>query len=233
MTTVKKIDRRKKYMMMVDVETTLSDGNEQIIFDLGFAIFTKDGSVYEKRSYVIAEVFDNYNLMSRAYYFSKYPKYLKGLESGEFVKAHWVTAITEMMNLINQYDVKEVVAYNLAFDLRAIKKTNEYIRNREFKLFDNLKQECLWNKAVETICQQKSYKAFCKKHGLIAPSGKFYKTSAESVFAYMENNPSFEEEHTGLEDVLIEIKIYNRVMRQKKKMTKGIVNQPYKKAMID
>ena len=40
----------------------------------------------------------------------------------------------------------------------------------------------------------------------------------------MENNPSFEEEHTGLEDVLIEIKIYNRVMRQKKKMTKGIVN---------
>ena len=29
MTTVKKIDRRKKYMMMVDVETTLSDGNEQ------------------------------------------------------------------------------------------------------------------------------------------------------------------------------------------------------------
>ena len=118
--------------------------------------FTKDGSVYEKRSYVIAEVFDNYNLMSRAYYFSKYPKYLKGLESGEFVKAHWVTAITEMMNLINQYDVKEVVAYNLAFDLRAIKKTNEYIRNKEFKLFDNLKQECLWNKAVETICQQKS-----------------------------------------------------------------------------
>ena len=36
----------------------------------------------------------------------------------------------------------------------------------------------------------------------------------------MENNPSFEEEHTGLEDVLIEIKIYNRVMRQKKKMKK-------------
>ena len=76
--------------------------------------------------------------------------------------------------------------------------------------------------AVETICQQKNFKKFCEKHDLKSKSGKYYKSSAEAVYAYMTNTPDFEEEHTGLADVLIEIEIYKKVRSQKKKMTKGI-----------
>lgn len=232
MTQVKKIDRRKAYRLMLDVETTMADNNEQIVFDLGFAVFTKDGKIYEQRSYVISEVFDNYNLMERAYYFKKYPMYLEGLKTGKFVKTHWANALLEMYNLIQQYDIKEVSAYNLNFDLGAINRTNQLIRGKANRMFDGLKTNCLWGMTVETICQQKGFKRFCEKHELIAPSGKFYKSSAEAVYAYMTNNPDFEEEHTGLADVLIEIEIYNRVARQKKKMSRGIVGQPFKKVAI-
>ena len=48
----------------------------------------------------------------------------------------------------------------------------------------------------------------------------------------MNNIPEFEEEHTGLADVLIEVEIYNRVARQKKKTTKGIFASPYRKVAI-
>lgn len=229
---MKKIDRRKSYKLMIDVETTMADNNEQIVFDLGFAIFTKDGEVHEQRSFVIAEVFDNQMLMERAYYFSKYPQYLEGLETGKFKKVMWATALVEMMNLINQYEVKEVSAYNLNFDLTAISKTNKFIRGKAFQLFDGMKKNDLWGMAVETVCQQKGFSVFCEKHGLISPSGKFYKSSAEAVYAYMNNQPEFEEEHTGLADVLIEVEIYNRVARQKKKMTKGIYGQPFRKVAI-
>lgn len=229
---MKKIDRRKAYKLMIDVETTMADDNKQIVFDLGFAVFTKDGEIYEQRSYVIAEVFDNYNLMERAYYFKKYPMYLEGLKTGKFEKVHWVKAMTEMYNLIGQYNIKEVSAYNLNFDLGAINRTNQLIRGKANQLFDPLDKNCLWGMAVETVCQQKGFAKFCEKHDLIAPSGKFYKSSAEAVYAYMNNQPEFEEEHTGLADVLIEVEIYNRVARQKKKMSKGILGQPFRKVKI-
>ena len=57
-------------------------------------------------------------------------------------------------------------------------------------------------------------------------------TNAERMFAYMSSNEEFEEEHTGLADVLIEVEIYNRVARQKKKVSGGIIGSPYKKVAI-
>ena len=50
---MKKIDKRKSYKMMIDVETTMADNHQQVVFDLGVAVFTKDGKIYEQRSYVV------------------------------------------------------------------------------------------------------------------------------------------------------------------------------------
>ncbi|MDY3778533.1 MAG: hypothetical protein SOZ53_06765, partial [Candidatus Onthovivens sp.] len=231
MTTVK-IDKRKSYKICLDTETTLAENNEQVIFDLGFCVFTQDGTIYEKFSFVIDEVFSNYELMKKAFYFSKFPIYLEGLNTGKFQKVPWKYALLKLMEMIEKYNVKEICAYNLKFDLGAINKTNQYIRGREFKLFDNLKHTCIWGQTCEVVFQQKSFKAFAEKHGLISDSGKFYKTSAEVAYKYLINNPDFEEEHTGLEDSLIEVQIYVRNKRQKKKMSGGIINQPFRKVAI-
>ena len=37
----------------------------------------------------------------------------------------------ELKALIEEYNIKEVSAYNLSFDLNAINKTNQLIRGRE------------------------------------------------------------------------------------------------------
>ena len=47
-------------------------------------------------------------------------------------------------------------------------------------------------------------------------------TSAEVVWAYLTDNVDFEEKHTGLEDVKIEVQIMAHCFRQHKKMDKGI-----------
>ena len=53
-----KIDRRKKYIMCLDVETA-NGFSKPLIYDMGFAITDKKGNIYQKFSFVIEEIFDN------------------------------------------------------------------------------------------------------------------------------------------------------------------------------
>lgn len=229
----KKIDKRIKYMIMLDVETApvkIDNKETQIIFDIGFCVFDKRGNIYEKFSFVIEEIFLDIDTMRKAVYYNKYPLYLKGLRNGKFVEVPWGYAMKALAECIAFYNINEILAYNLTFDKNAIINTNKYLRpNRPFKLFDNKELNCLWGMFVETVGQQKSYQRFCEKHNLITDSGKFLSSRAETAYAYMVNDPTFVEEHTGLSDVLIEIEIYKRVIRQNKKMTKGILGCPYRK----
>ena len=54
------------------------------------------------------------------------------------------------------------------------------------------------------------------------------RTTAEILYRYLSGNNDFVEEHTGLEDVLIEIEIFVQATRQKKKMKRS----PYKNKEI-
>lgn len=226
-----KIDKRFNYRLMLDVETI--GVGEKAIFDIGFAVFTKNGEIVEERSYLIKEIFEDYNRMKKAYYFKKYPEYVTGLAKGEFTVVPWVEAMKDMMNLIEMYNIKEVLAYNLNFDLGAIEYTNQELRGRRFGLFDDMRKTCVWGLAAETICQQKSFIKYCEKHEKYTASGKFYQSSAEAVYSYMINHPDFVEKHMGLADVKIEVAIYARVARQHKKVTGGILGQPFQKVKIE
>ena len=50
------MDRRKKYYLVVDVETANST-QEALVYDLGFAICDKKGNIYVEKSYVITDIF--------------------------------------------------------------------------------------------------------------------------------------------------------------------------------
>ena len=62
---------------------------------------------------------------------------------------------------------------------------------------------------------------FCLENGFYSESGNC-KTSAETVWAYLTQAPEFEERHTGLEDVKIEVEIMAHCFRQHKSMDRGI-----------
>ena len=66
-----KIDKRKKYYMILDVETANSL-EEGLVYDIGFQIIDKKGNIYEKDSFLIYDIFVLENqLMKTCYYKEK------------------------------------------------------------------------------------------------------------------------------------------------------------------
>lgn len=223
-------DNRVKKILVLDVETI--GVGEKAIFDIGFIICDKKGNKFIKRSYLVKEVFEDKQRMEKAYYFKKYPKYLAGIKTGAFTIANWSDILTDMYTLIKKYNVKQISAYNLQFDLSAIEYTNLELRGKEFKMFDNLELQCIYGLAVETICQQKTYQKQFHDKRLFTASGKFISGTAESVYKYCIQKFDFVEQHMGIYDCEIEVDIMARCYRQNKKFTKGIIKSPYQKLKV-
>ena len=60
--------------------------------------------------------------------------------------------------------------------------------------------------AQDTVVNTRNYKTWATDNGYIMKNGAPRKT-AEMLYQYMTGEEDFEEEHTGLEDVLIEVAI--------------------------
>lgn len=75
-----KIDKRKKYMLVLDCETAPLDNGlnkvdpyNMVVYDLGFAVVDKKGNVYAMGSFVNSDIFiDEFALMRSAYYSEKF-----------------------------------------------------------------------------------------------------------------------------------------------------------------
>lgn len=223
------IDKRKKYFITVDVETT-GGLAEKIVYDLGFAIHDRKGEILFEKSYLIDEIFNDEKLMSTAYYAKKVPQYRKDLENGLHELTNFATAREVFMLACAYFKPKTVMAYNLNFDMDALQKTAKRLMNRD-KFLDvrvgHIEPKDIWSYACEVLFSQKSFAKFAFENGLYSQAGN-YKTSAEVAYAYMTSNPHFEEQHTGLEDVRIEVEIFARCERQNKKHEAGILNHPWK-----
>ena len=223
------MDKRKKYYLVVDVETANST-EQALTYDIGFSVCDKKGNVYESKSFAISDIFfdekkiyNNYELMDSAYYANKLPQYYEGMRSGAWKVVPLLVARQEIHRLMKEYNINVVCAYNCNFDKNALNTTLRYISKSKIRWFFPYGTEfyCIWNMACQTICKQKGYLRFCLNNGLYSESGNM-KTSAETVWAYITQNPNFEEKHTGLEDVKIEVQIFAKCIAQHKKMDKGI-----------
>lgn len=214
------IDKRKTYYITLDTEGANSI-EMPFAYDLGFAIHDKHGNIYHQENLVIFETFYQMQMfMKNAYYADKLPQYHEEIALG-IRKVVTIQQAKEIFNTYAQlYNVRAVIAYNMPYDYRAL--TNA-IRNRhglqewfftfDYELWDSLKM------ARQTICKQKSYREFCENNGFTwGKNNKNLRTSAEVVYRYLTQDLDFEEKHTGLEDVKIEVAIFAKVMRQHKKM---------------
>ena len=75
---------------------------------------------------------------------------------------------------------------------------------------------CIWCLACEVLYTQKTFGKVAIRNNWVSEVGNF-RTTAEVGHRYITGNIDFEEEHTGLEDVLIEIGIMAYAFRQNKK----------------
>lgn len=217
------IDKRKSYYLTIDTETA-NGLDDPMMYDLGGAIHDKRGHVYETFSFVIYDVFcADRALFNTAYYATKRPMYEAQIAAGQRKIVSIYTARKHVADLCKKYNVKAIIAHNARFDYRSTNYTIRYVTKSKSRYFlpygipmwDTLKM------AQDTICQQPTYQRWCKRNGYCMKNGK-PRATAEILYQYITQNVEFVEDHTGLEDVLIEKEIFAKCMAQHKKMRKNV-----------
>jgi len=197
---------------VTDIETTLK---HRIAFDVAWRWIDRRGKEYAKGSYLIEEAFKYdvpYFKEKLGFYFKDtFEHYIQPLSM-----AYIRILFNEQLNDFRS-DGHNLVfaAYNAAFDTKYLGKTCQKILKMPF-LDSQLNMLDIWHYWALSVPM--NYKA------PLTASGKFYSTSAESVFQYENQDPNFEERHIAFSDVEIESKILLKVLARKKKMP--IVSHP-------
>lgn len=195
--------------MIIDTET--ANGLDQPLpYDIGYIIFDdKSGRVLCSRSFVVAEIFLDNDLMNSAYYAEKKPQYWTEIKAGKRTMKKLTNIRRTILDDMERWNVTEVGAYNMQFDQRAVVNDTRYITASLIRyLFPyGTKYFCIWNMACTSICQTDDYIQFVLDNDMLTEKGNI-PTSAEAVYAFLQNDKDFSEAHTGLEDVRIEKDIY-------------------------
>ena len=214
------IDKRKSYYLTIDTETA-NGLDDPMMYDLGGCIHDRQGNVYETFSFIIYDVFcADRQLFDTAYYAEKRPMYEAQIAEGKRKIVSIYTAKRHVADLCKKYNVKAIIAHNARFDYRSTNYTLRYVTKSKSRYFlpygipmwDTLKM------AQDTICKQKTYIKFCQDNGYMV-RGRV-RATAEILYRYIKNDNDFIEDHTGLEDVLIEKEICAKCIAQHKKMRK-------------
>jgi hypothetical protein len=97
-------------------------------------------------------------------------------------------------------------------------------RDESYPLFD------IWGLSCENLVNNDEYRKFCKDNEKTTASGRYYPTSAETVYSYLTQNAQFVESHTAVEDADIECEILAKIFEKvkPKDMTMGIIYFPFR-----
>lgn len=221
---------KKKYFLVLDTETC-NTIEQPLPYDIGWAICDRKGNIYEERSYIVAETFlEMRDVMKTAYYAEKLPLYWDDIKTGDrTIKTMW-NIRKQMREDIKNYKVRSVGAYNMAFDKRALNNLMRYVSKSWCRWWFPFGIDffCIWSMACDVILNRSTYIKFAEKNGLISEKNNIM-TSAECAYKYIKNDLDFKENHTGLEDVKIEIAVMAECYRQHKKMDSKINSACWRK----
>lgn len=213
---------KKNIYCVFDTETIGID--KKWIYDLGMVIITKKGFPLFGKRWIIEEVMNIPNIDEIAYYGKKIRTFYKNMQTVKFAYAR-----EEFRKIMEYFKVNTITAYNLQFDMSAVKSTIKFtgiggkFLNYPVDYFD------LWNASCNSIFQQKLFKETAIENQWLTENGNF-RTTAEIAYRYITGNYNFIESHTALEDASIEAKILQEVCRQKKGYQKNeIVHMPWRK----
>ena len=225
------MDRRISYKIVIDTETCPIDKDLTDVlptnmwtYDCGWAVVDKRGNVYRTRSFVNADIFlDEKDLMKSAYYAEKIPRYWEDIKAGRRTLTSFYNIRKTLMEDIAEFNVTEIFAHNMRFDYGTLNTTQRWLTKSKYRYFfskdlvicDTLKM------ARDVIAKMPTYHRFCEENGYMTKNHQV-KLTAEVIFRFITKNNDFVENHTGLEDVLIEKEILAYCYKQHKKMRKKL-----------
>ena len=218
---IKKIDLKKeRYLMFIDTERIgkLNVIESILPFEIGMKVYdTEQDKIVKEKSYLVRKFFNNKYIMLSTFSATKYPNYFEKLENDKRYKTMSVTDIArDIEKTISRYAIKIMVAHNGNFDKTAISRLFE-----DFGVDNPLENIDLLDtmELSKVITFSKSYADYCIAHKdrlnsikdscFITNSGRV-RTTAQAIYCYITNNSEFEEAHTGLEDIDIEIEIFKK-----------------------
>ena len=225
------MDKRVSYKIVIDTETCPIDKDltdvlptNMWVYDCGWAVVDKRGNVYRTRSFVNADIFlDEKDLMKSAYYAEKIPRYWEDIKAGRRTLTSFCNIRKTLMEDIAEFNVTEIFAHNMRFDYGTLNTTQRWLTKSKYRYFfskdlvicDTLKM------ARDVIAKMPTYRRFCEENGYMTKNHQV-KLTAEVIFRFITKNNDFVENHTGLEDVLIEKEILAYCYKQHKKMRKKL-----------
>lgn len=220
---VKQVNLKKeRYLMFIDTETigTLNVKESILPFEIGMKVLdTENNKIVKEKSYLVRKFFNNKFIMLSTFSATKYPNYFEKLENDKRYKTMSVNDISkDIEKTISRYGIKIMVAHNGNFDKTAMSRLfNEFGVENPFEKIDLLDTM----EISKIITFSKDYTNFClenkdnlnsmKDSNFITNSGRV-RITAQAIYCYLTQNPDFQEAHTGLEDIDIEIEIFRKSM---------------------
>lgn len=192
------------------------------VYDFGLQVVDNEGYVYEEMSFVNEDVFFGLpQAMQEAYFADKIPQYLTDIRMGKRKIVNTWQMYKIIRELVQKYDIKAFIAHNARFDVRVLNSTLRYQTKSKRRYFFPYGIP-IWDTmtmANDTICKQSNYRKFCLDNGYMT-NHKIpqVRKTAEILWRFLTGDNTFEESHTGLEDVQIEAQIFAECVRRHKRM---------------
>lgn len=226
------MEKHKNNTMILDTET-VGDFESPLVHDLGYTIVDKHNKIIAQKRFLIRETRACKAVLLTEFYRRKASLYDSAIEMGTVRVYPWGTVKRILLDDMKRYKVKQVAAYNLAYDYKAINFTDKFFSGmKKSKIIEAFKRRdlvCLWGLTVDTIGQTEQYYNFCLENDRVTEAGNI-RTDAETVYRFA-ICPDFVEEHTALDDAIAETEIYLHILKNYTgKIRKGLQYNVWKRA---
>ena len=215
----------RKTIMVLDTEACDLAGN---VYDVGYTVANRRGEIVTQYNALVSEIFTDASKMMGAFYAKKlFTHYAPMLDAGTISLKPWAEIVKQMQDDIAQHNVNVMAAYNLGFDRRVMRQTNERLSDGS-PICAKMDQLDIWQFACETKLSQARYKQIARENGWTSSAGNI-RTGAEYAYRFCSGDHGFIEDHTALSDAIIETKILADCYACKKSVPYGIINaQPWR-----
>ena len=194
------------YRIILDTETT-NDIDCPLVYDFGFAVIDEDCNIVETHSYVVADIFLDKEMMESAFFADKIPTYWKDIKSGLRELKTFYNIEKAFISICKAYNVNEFIAHNVRFDYNSLQTTKRWLTKSKYRFFFPYGAKFVDTlKLSRNVFVTDEYNDFCKSNNYLTKNGQ-NRYTAEIIYRFLTNCNDFEEEHTGLADVLIENEI--------------------------
>lgn len=205
-------------VLVFDTETVSLE--KPFMYNLGWVVLDLEtGDHLEEKDYVVERVWHNIELMCSAYYKEKRPLYIKRMRSRKVKMLPLSKILGDLRRTIKKYDIEVAYAFNSSFDVRVfdhncdfyrlnnpleeveIRDIRKIVLGGQFSIdyYKHFIREGL-NDCTDDAERAKMREKFITKTGRM-------RTTAESIYCYLTDDWSYNEEHTALQDSIIEAKI--------------------------